>query len=126
MTMFGSSLAAAVLAALAGTAATHPVVDTEFRKLSGHQIRAAILERDITDEFHWSEHYRRDGVLEIDYNGRRVLGRWKIQQDELCRSRDGGANYDCAEVWVSGGDLRLGKGGVPGPFTVKIRPHRKS
>jgi hypothetical protein len=79
----------------------------EFRRLRTEQIRARIVGRDITDDFHWTEHHRRDGALVSTDMGRRRTGRWKIERDMLCQARVPGAGFDCFQVWVSGDEVSL-------------------
>jgi hypothetical protein len=79
----------------------------EFRRLRAEQIRARVVGRDITDDFHWTEHHRRDGVLVLSDMGRRRTGRWKAERDMLCQARGPGAGFDCFQVWVSGDEVSL-------------------
>jgi hypothetical protein len=91
-----------------GTAASSaPAGAAEFRRLRAEQIRTRVVGRDITDDFHWTEHYRRDGALVLNDMGRRRTGRWRIERDMLCLAREPGATFDCFQVWVSGDEVSL-------------------
>jgi hypothetical protein len=85
----------------------HPADAAEFRRLRADQIRARVVGRDITDDFHWTEQYRRDGVLIVDDMGRRRSGRWKIERDMLCLAREAGGAFNCFQVWTSGDEVSL-------------------
>lgn len=94
----------------------------EPRRLNGREIRANFAGRDLTDGVHWSEYYRADGALLVDDMGRRETGRWEVRGNTLCRARKG-ADPMCAQVWISGDQIRFGQNDVPGPFAVSIRRH---
>ena len=84
-----------------------PAEAADFGRLRAEQIRARVVGRDITDDFHWTEHYRRDGVLTFDDMGRRRSGRWKIERDMLCIAREPGGPFNCFQVWTSGDEVSL-------------------
>ncbi|MGV7219033.1 hypothetical protein [Bradyrhizobium sp. UFLA05-112] len=93
----------AILAALVGTAFDMSAVAAEdgLHKLSGPQIRAKLSGMQLTDEVHWREVYERDGRLRSYAMGKKMVGKWYVQADELCidlPEPDGG----CFEVNVSG------------------------
>jgi hypothetical protein len=99
---------AATAVALACMAFPPALAEAEdFRRLRAEQIRARVVGRDITDDFHWTEHYRRDGVLVLDDMGRRRTGRWRIERDTLCLAREPGSPFDCFQVWISGDEVSL-------------------
>ena len=99
---------AAASVALAGMIlAQGPAEAADFRRLRAEQIRTHVVGRDITDDFHWTEHYRRDGVLVFDDMGRRRGGRWKIERDMLCLARETGGAFNCFQVWASGAEVSL-------------------
>lgn len=108
---------------LGAVAAAEPQRDG-FRRLSATEIRARVVGREITDDFHWGEYYRGDGVLVLTDMGRRSLGRWRIERDRLCRRRDPAATgYECFQVWVSGDEVSLRQSETDRPFPVFIRRH---
>ena len=100
-----------------------PTSAAEFRRLRAEQIRARIAGRDITDDFHWTEYYQRDGVLVLTDMGRRRDGRWKIERDMLCLARGPGAAFDCFQVWVAGDEVSLRAHDADQPQTAFIRRH---
>lgn len=115
----------AVLAWAAAQAATAQPRPLEFRRLGDADIRPRIAGRDITDDFHWTEYYRPDGVLDIDGMGRRRTGRWRIERDLLCIQRpEIATGFECFQVWVRGDEVSLRTAtGSDGP-TAFIRRHR--
>ncbi len=115
---------AAATVSLAGAALPWtPTQAAEFRRLRAEQIRARVVGRDITDDFHWTEHYRRDGVPVSTDMGRRRTGRWKIERDMLCQAREPGASFDCFQVWVSGDEISLQQDAADRPYPAFIRRH---
>ena len=67
------------------------------KRLSGSQIRAKFIGMQLTDEVHWREVYERDGTLRSYSMGRKQIGKWRVEKDELCldlSEPDGG----CFEV----------------------------
>lgn len=116
---------APILALATMQAATAQPRPAEFQRLGDADIRARILGRDITDDFHWTEYYRANGVLDIDGMGRRRAGRWKIERGLLYIQRpEIAAGFECFQVWVWGDEVSLRTGtGSDGP-TAFIRRHR--
>ena len=72
-----------------------PAEAAEFRRLRAEQILTRVVGRDITDDFHWTEYPRRDGVLVSSDMGRRRNRRWKHERDMLCQAREPSASFDC-------------------------------
>lgn len=73
-----------------------------FRQLSGPQVRARFAGMDLTDEVHWREAYERDGSFRSRGMGRTRVGKWRIQEDELCVDLGEEGDNGCYEVWMSG------------------------
>jgi hypothetical protein len=74
----------------------------EFQRLSAREIRAQIIGNVITDEAHWSHHFRPNGTLHSIVVSQRKQGTWKIHGDTLCllltmRKQD--TTTECYEVW---------------------------
>ena len=61
----------------------------------------------LTDEVHWGEVYAPNGTLTSEEMGRKRVGTWRVQDDQLCTDlgKDGGSN--CYEVWMSGKKVEL-------------------
>jgi hypothetical protein len=115
---------AAVLVSLIGGAIPSWSAEAaEYRRLRAEQIRTRVVGRDITDDFHWTEYYRRDGVLVLTDMGRARTGRWKIERDMLCLSREPRAAFECLQVWVSGDEVSLRKQEADQPFPAFSRRH---
>ena len=77
-----------LLVAVALTIGISVPADAEenFELLKAKQIRARVVGKDISDDVHWSEYYRKDGALISMDMGTKQIGTWKIQGDKLCRS----------------------------------------
>jgi len=73
----------------------------ELKRLSGTQIRAKFSDRQLTDEVHWRDVYERDGTFRSYSMGRKRIGKWFVQANDLCLDLpepDGG----CFEVTSAG------------------------
>ena len=73
-----------------------------FHRLSAQEIRAKIIGNVITDDTHWSQHFRPDGTLHSIALSRLRQGTWHIEGDTLCRTltRRGKTTTACSEVWM--------------------------
>jgi hypothetical protein len=104
-----------LLVAVALTIVVTVPADAEenFEMLKAKQIRARVVGKDISDDVHWSEYYRKDGALISMDMGTKQIGTWKIQGiSSVCRSKEKTKPLTCYEVWMSGDSisLRLHKG----------------
>ena len=74
-----------------------------FRRLSAREIRAKIVGKVITDEAHWSQHFRPDGTLHSIVLSQLKHGTWKINGNTLCltlKTRKQATTTECYEVWM--------------------------
>ena len=74
----------------------------EFQRLSAREIRAQIIGNVITDEAHWSHHFRPNGTLHSIVVSQRKQGTWKINGNTLClmlKMRKQETTTECYEVW---------------------------
>jgi hypothetical protein len=74
----------------------------EFQRLSAREIRAQIIGNVITDEAHWSQHFRPDGTLHSIVVSQLKQGTWKINGNTLCltlKARKQETTTECYEVW---------------------------
>jgi hypothetical protein len=81
--------------------------EENFKLLKAKQIRATIVGKDISDDVHWSEYYRKDGAFISTDMGTKQIGTWKIQGDKLCKSKEKTKPLICYEVWMSGDNISL-------------------
>ena len=72
-----------------------------FQKLSGTQIHAKFAGMEMTDNTHFSDVFGASGMLESYGMGKKKIGKWRVQKDELCvdRGKDDGG---CYQVWMAG------------------------
>ncbi len=93
------------------SSAIGPVAAESVQKLSGSQIRAKIAGMQLTDEVHWRDVYDRDGSLRSYADGKKRVGKWVIEKDELCvyfkEPEDG-----CYEVSLSGNRIEMKPSGL--------------
>jgi len=89
----------------------------KFTKISGAQIKTRLAGMEITDEVHWADVFAANGTLTSYSMGRKKIGKWNVQKDELCIDR--GADDDgaiCYQVWLSGNKIELRREGSTIPF----------
>lgn len=122
----GSIAAAAFGILLAGTGPSgpSPAAAEEFRRLGAAEIRSRIVGRDITDDYHWSEYYRRDGALITEDLGRSRTGRWSIDGDMLCTVTERAAPRRCWQIWAAGSEVSFRERPQDRPPIAYIRPHQ--
>ena len=73
-----------------------------FHRLSAREIRAQIIGNVVTDEAHWSQHFRPDGTLHSIVVSQLRQGTWKIKGPTLCltlKTRQQDTTTECYEVW---------------------------
>jgi hypothetical protein len=108
-----------------GAGAIGPGAQAEerFLKLTGAQIQARFPDMEMTDEVHWGDVYRRNGVLITTEMGHKTTGKWRVQKDRLCLDRGNELGSGCYEVWLSGKNVQLKNGESTVPLEgVLVRP----
>jgi hypothetical protein len=83
------------------------VVQDQFKKLSGPEIRAKFIGTAFTDEVHWGEVYEPNGKLTSEEKGKKRVGTWRIEKNQLCTDYGKDVGSNCYEVWVSGKNVQL-------------------
>jgi len=91
--------------------ATCARAEEKFQKLSGAQIRAKLVGMEVSDEVHWREVYERSGKVASMSMGRKRVGKWRIDKDQLCIEFEK-EPPNCYEVWVSGKKVKLQREGI--------------
>jgi hypothetical protein len=105
-----------MLTALCSLAIAPTVESAErFQKLTGGQIRAKIVGMEITDEVHWADAFALNGTFTSYSMGKKTLGKWRVQRDELCVER-GKDEANCYQVWLSGKKVELRREGSTLPL----------
>jgi len=73
-----------------------------FVRLSAQEIRAKIIGKVITDDAHWSHHFRPNGTMYSIVLAQHRQGTWKMVGNTLCLTlktrRD--QSLECYEVWL--------------------------
>jgi hypothetical protein len=98
MKKLATFLVAAALGSVSSKASTAAAENPG--KLSGPQIREKFAGKQLTDEVHWRDVYDRDGTLRSYMFGRKKIGKWAVEKDELCMYF-GDQDDGCFEVWLS-------------------------
>ena len=86
-----------------------------FQKLNGSQVRSRIAGMEITDEVHWADVFAANGTLTSYSMGRKNIGKWHVQKDELCIDR-GNDDGGCYQVWLAGKKIELRREGSSLPL----------
>ena len=86
-----------------------------FRRLTGPEIRSRLPGMEITDEVHWADVYERGGALRTYSMGRKTMGKWFIQKNELCLDR-AKEEANCYQVWNAGKKIELRRQGSDLPL----------
>jgi hypothetical protein len=100
-----------MIAAIVASISAGVVTAETSRKLSGSQIRAKFAGMQLTDEVHYRDVYDRDGTLRSYSMGTHKVGKWVIENDELCqyfKEPDDG----CFEVSLSGDRIEMKPSGL--------------
>jgi hypothetical protein len=73
-----------------------------FTRLLAHEIRAKIIGKVVTDDTHWSQHFRPDGTLQSIVLSQLRQGTWKIADNALCLTLKTRREQttECYEVWL--------------------------
>jgi hypothetical protein len=87
--------------------ATSAEAERRFQKLTGAQIEANFVGMELTDESHWGEVFGRNGTLAIYSMGHKSVGKWRIQEDQLCLDTGKEPGGGCYDVWASGKNVEL-------------------
>ena len=108
-------VAAAAMVGAVSAWALMAVAAEKLQKLSGTQIQAKFAGMEVTDDVHWADVYERGGTLRSFSMGRKSVGKWRVQKDELCidRGKDDGG---CFEVWLAGKNVELRRQGSTLPL----------
>jgi hypothetical protein len=61
-----------------------PVCADDYRRLSGTEIKRLIAGKAVTDEVHYRDHFRPNGVYEGVFMNKRSTGTWKVKGNQLC------------------------------------------
>lgn len=101
----GFILAICAVAVALGSSAL--AVAEEFHKLTGTQIRAKLIGRQLTDESHWGEVYWPNGRLMSDEMGNKRVGSWRIVKDQFCKAYPDNGGSACFDVWISGRTVQM-------------------
>jgi hypothetical protein len=95
-----------------------------FKLLGEKDIRARVIGKDMTDNTHWANYFRPDGVLLSEEMGRKWTGTWEIRKNKLCMSNPDLESLTCNEVWMSGANIRLRENQDQETFDATIEKHR--
>jgi hypothetical protein len=97
----------------------------DYRKLSGAEIKRLIAGKVVTDEVHYTDHFRAKGVYEGIFMNKRSTGTWAVKGTELCITRISEAE-SCDEIWRSAAKFQRRKSGLSNVRdTILVLPERE-
>jgi hypothetical protein len=85
--------------------------EQKFKKLNGAQIQAKFAGMELTDEVHWYDLYERNGTVLSSSMGRKRIGKWRVEKNELCVELEEEL-AKCYEVRLSGNKVQLRREGL--------------
>jgi hypothetical protein len=91
-----------------------PALAETFQRIVGAQIQARFAGMELSDDVHWREHFDRGGTVKSVSMGRKRIGKWKIEKNELCIDY-GKEDSGCYEVWLAGKKVELRRPGLDTP-----------
>jgi hypothetical protein len=97
-----ASLLVSLAFALAVFAAGIAPAAENLSRLSDAKIRAKFTGMEMTDKVHW-----RDGAFWSSSTGLARIGRWRIEDDQLCIGLATAADSGCYQVWAPGNGIEL-------------------
>ena len=107
-TALRKTVAAATIGLLGAlTGETSFAQEGNFHRLNGAQIQASFSGMELTDEIHWREVYDRSGTLTTYEMGRKRVGKWRVEANQLCTDLGQEGGVGCYEVWLSGKKIEL-------------------
>jgi hypothetical protein len=87
----------------------------KFQKLNGAQIRTQFSGMELSDGTHWVDTFGESGVLTSYSMGRKRVGKWHVQKNELCLDLEKEIS-SCFEVWLAGRKAQLKHSDSEFPF----------
>lgn len=85
-----------------------------FIHLSASSLVNMLPAHTLTDQVHWSYHFKANGVLDAIDLGETKHGIWRLSGNDLCLDfkQKRKVESDCYEVWLAGNKVRLLRDGV--------------
>ena len=93
-------------------AATPAPAAPPFQKVAGAAIASRVTGMQFGDGVHFSEIFHPGGRLVGTYAGSQMTGRWHVEGDDLCLTRERNGGERCFEVWMSGPAMELRQPGT--------------
>jgi hypothetical protein len=110
----GSPSKALISAVIGFTAMVSSVANTvareKFHRFGSSEIQRRFAGMEMTDRRSWRDVYERSGILRSFSMGQVTLGKWRIDNGELCRTGKGGLE-GCYQVWGAGKSVVLAREG---------------
>ena len=67
---------------------------------------------ELTDNVHWRDFYQRNGTVMSTSMGRKRIGKWRVEKDQLCIEFEKEPIPKCYDVWLSGKTVELRREGL--------------
>lgn len=115
MTRLSRMTAALVMAVAAGTATAQT---DEWKRLTGDDVRSAVVSRTLVYGDGSTEEYRADGTLAITQAGPPALGAWMVSRDALCVRFPPAVQWTCYVLERQDGGIDLRFRGPNGTVSI--------
>jgi hypothetical protein len=92
--------------------------EDKFHRLKVSEIKAVVIGKSVTDEYHWEDTFIADGSLSGHQLGNAQTGSWKLNKSgEICVVRATSHKPkddepDCVEIWMRGNEVQYRRGGI--------------
>jgi hypothetical protein len=107
-----------ILSLLSLAAIGNACAEDKFRRLKTAEIKALIVGKIITDDYHWTDVFNADGTVGGHQLGEAQTGSWKLNKSgQICAVRTTshkpkGIEPDCVEIWVRGNEVQYRQGSI--------------
>jgi hypothetical protein len=103
------------------TSSTWAFAEANAHRLSGAQIRAKLVGKQLTDEVHYRFVFEPDGTLRSYAMSVKKTGRWSVEHDEICLYL-GETDDGCYRVSLSGTQIEMTPSGLGGMIDGILQP----
>lgn len=92
--------------------------DDKFRRLKATEIKAVIVGKTITDDYHWADVFNEDGTIGGHQLGEPQTGSWKLfKSGQICAVRATSHKPKdiepvCVEIWIRGNEVQYRQGSI--------------
>ena len=100
------------------TLVSNVYAEEKFRRLKAAEIKALIVGKTITDDYHWADIFNADGTVGGHQLGEAQTGSWKLTKSgQICAVRvtshkPKNLEPDCVDIWLRGDEIQYRQGSI--------------